>query len=64
MVFHHVRPAFPYSPSDFKGGEVYRFSLSHLLRVDDPSALFPIDPIEITENSDADEIAQAAEYAS
>ena len=48
MLFQHVRPAFPYSPSDFKGGEVYRFSLYHLLRVDDPSAPFPIDLIEIT----------------
>jgi len=28
--------AFPYSPSDFRGGEVYRFSLHHLLEVDDP----------------------------
>ena len=28
--------AFPYSPSDFKGGEVYSFSLHHLLEVADP----------------------------
>jgi hypothetical protein len=56
--------ACPYSPSDFKGGEVHRFSLYHLLRVDDPSGLLPIDLTEITENSDAVQIAQAAEYAS
>jgi len=41
MLFQHVRPAFPYSPSDLKGGEVYRFSLYHLLRVDDPRRAFP-----------------------
>jgi hypothetical protein len=33
--------AFPYSPSDFKAGAVYAFSLYHLLRIDDPAALFP-----------------------
>jgi len=33
--------ALPYSPSDFQGGEVYQFSLYHLLPVDDPEALFP-----------------------
>ena len=34
--------AFPYSPSDFKAGEVYVFSLYHLLEVDDPLGLFPV----------------------
>ena len=34
--------AFPFSPSDFRGGEVYRFSLYHLMTVDDPCELFPI----------------------
>lgn len=34
--------AFPYSPSDFSGGEVYEFSLYHLLAVDDPCALFEV----------------------
>ena len=34
--------AFPFSPSDFKAGEVYEFSLYHLLEVDDPSGYFPI----------------------
>ena len=34
--------AFPYSPSDFKAGEVYRFSVYHLLPVPDPLALTPI----------------------
>ena len=33
--------AFPYSPSDFKAGAVYGFSLYHLLRVQDPAAAFP-----------------------
>jgi len=35
--------AFPYSPSDLKAGEVYAFSVYHLLEVDDPAALFPIE---------------------
>jgi len=39
--------AFPYSPSDFKAGEVYAFSIYHLLQVDDPSELFKIDYIEL-----------------
>ncbi|MBI5112473.1 MAG: acyclic terpene utilization AtuA family protein [Rhodovulum sp.] len=35
--------AFPYSPSDFHAGAVYRFSVYHLLTgIDDPCALFPI----------------------
>jgi hypothetical protein len=33
--------AFPYSPSDFKAGEVYEFSVYHLMRIDDPEAAFP-----------------------
>lgn len=50
-MLHHGYPgristagnlAFPYSPSDFKGGEVYEFSLYHLLAVDDPCALFKV----------------------
>ena len=39
--------AFPYSPSDFKAGEVYAFSIYHLLQVDDPAAPFPIEFIQI-----------------
>jgi len=39
--------AFPYSPSDFKAGEVYAFSVYHLLQVDDPASLFPIDYINL-----------------
>jgi hypothetical protein len=34
--------AFPYSPSDFKAGEVYVFSVYHLMEVEDPQALFPV----------------------
>lgn len=33
--------AFPYSPSDFKAGEIYEFSVYHLMRIDDPGAAFP-----------------------
>lgn len=34
--------AFPYSPSDFKVGGAYIFSVYHLLTVDHPGKLFPI----------------------
>ena len=34
--------AFPYSPSDFSAGEVYTFSVYHLVEVDDPCELFKI----------------------
>ncbi len=39
--------AFPFSPSDFKGGEVYRFSVYHLMEVDDPFELFPMEMLNI-----------------
>jgi hypothetical protein len=39
--------AFPYSPSDFKAGEVFVFSVYHLMEVDDPLALFPVSLEEI-----------------
>ena len=35
--------AFPFSPSDCKMGEVYEFNIYHLLEVDDPTSLFPIE---------------------
>ena len=35
--------AFPFSPSDSKMGEVYEFNIYHLLQVDDPVSLFPIE---------------------
>ena len=34
--------AFPFSPSDFEGGDVYEFSLYHLMKVKDQRALFPV----------------------
>jgi hypothetical protein len=34
--------AFPYSPSDFKAGEVYQFAVHHLLALDNPEELFPV----------------------
>ncbi len=37
--------AFPYSPSDFHAGEVYVFSVYHLIEVEDPAAPFPIEYI-------------------
>lgn len=39
--------AFPYSPSDFHAGEVYVFSIYHIIDVDDPAAPFPIDYVEL-----------------
>lgn len=39
--------AFPYSPSDFKVGAVYEFSVYHLLEADDPLALFPVKMLEV-----------------
>ncbi len=39
--------AFPYSPSDFKAGEVYAFSLYHLVETDDPCRFFPMQRIEL-----------------
>lgn len=33
--------AFPFSPSDAKMGEVFEFNVYHLMKVDDPTALFP-----------------------
>lgn len=35
--------AFPFAPSDVEFGAVYEFSVYHLMQVDDPSALFPIE---------------------
>jgi len=39
--------AFPYSPSDLRAGEVYAFSVYHLMKVDDPAALFPVEFIDL-----------------
>lgn len=34
--------AFPFSPSDFDAGDVYEFSIYHLMEVDSPTAHFPV----------------------
>lgn len=39
--------AFPYSPSDFKAGEVYTFGVYHLLEVDENDDIFPIQYLDI-----------------
>ncbi len=36
-----------YSPSDIPCGEVYEFSVYHLMRVDDPTSLFPVQMEEV-----------------
>ncbi len=43
--------AFPFSPSDCEMGEVYEFSIYHLLKVDSPTDLFPIEYIEFNKQS-------------
>lgn len=43
--------AFPFSPSDCRVGEVYEFNIYHLMRVDDPAALFPINYIQFNKGS-------------
>lgn len=35
--------AFPFAPSDIPFGPVYAFSVYHLMRVDDPCSLFPVE---------------------
>lgn len=39
--------AFPYSPSDFHAGDVYAFSVYHLIDVSDPTELFPIEYLSL-----------------
>ena len=39
--------AFPYSPSDFRAGAVYEFSIYHLMRIDDPEAAFPAELVPL-----------------
>jgi hypothetical protein len=43
--------AFPYSPSDFKGGPVYQFSLYHLMPVTDSAELFPVEILTMEEDA-------------
>ena len=38
--------AFPFSPSDLRAGEVFEFTIHHLVAVDDPGALFPVTMLE------------------
>jgi hypothetical protein len=35
--------AFPFSPADIERGAVYEFSMQHLVQIDDPLRMFPID---------------------
>jgi hypothetical protein len=39
--------AFPFSPQDIPVGPVHRFNIYHLMEVDDPLELFPIQVIEV-----------------
>lgn len=38
--------AFPFSPADIPGGEVFAFNIYHLMEVDDPIAPFPFEILE------------------
>jgi hypothetical protein len=38
--------AFPFSPSDLRAGEAYEFSVHHLVEVDDPLELFPVELLD------------------
>lgn len=51
FLLHHGFPgrlstggniAFPFTPPELSGGSAYRFSIYHLLEIDDDSALFPV----------------------
>jgi hypothetical protein len=39
--------AFPFSPSDAKMGEVFEFNVYHLMKIDDPKSLFPVEYFEL-----------------
>jgi hypothetical protein len=39
--------AFPFTPPEVSLGPAYRFSVYHLLRVDDADALFPVEVEEV-----------------
>jgi len=39
--------AFPYAPSDIPTGAVYKFNIHHLVEVDDPDELFPIEIVDV-----------------
>ena len=39
--------AFPFSPSDVKAGEAFEFTVHHLVAVDDPLELFPVELIDV-----------------
>lgn len=39
--------AFPFSPSDIERGAIYEFMLQHVVEIDDPLRMFPIDYSEV-----------------
>ncbi|NLJ77575.1 MAG: DUF1446 domain-containing protein [Peptococcaceae bacterium] len=39
--------AFPFSPTEFKGGEVFNCNIYHLMEVEDPFELFPMEIINV-----------------
>ncbi|MCZ6789774.1 MAG: acyclic terpene utilization AtuA family protein [Chloroflexi bacterium] len=43
---HITSIAYPYSPQVLQRGEVYRFNLNHILELDDPCEIFPMDIVD------------------
>jgi hypothetical protein len=39
--------AFPYAPSDIPTGAVYRFNVHHLMEIDNPDEVFPIEIVDV-----------------
>jgi hypothetical protein len=39
--------AFPFSPSEFRGGEVFNYNIYHLMEVADPFELFPMEIVNV-----------------
>jgi hypothetical protein len=39
--------AIPFSPSDIEVGEVYKFNIWHVMEIDDPFEIFPIEIVEV-----------------
>ena len=42
--------AFPFSPSDISAGPVYEFNVYHLMEVDEPENMFPVERLTMGEN--------------
>jgi len=41
----------PFAPCDISGGPAYEFSVYHLVEVDDPLELFPMEFVEVKDGA-------------